>query len=444
MAIQAVARSRAALPTAIGLVLLTAVARSYDQTWIGENPFLWLLGPLLFSLVSGTWLFLIVYAGFVRAHWGPDDQWGSVWRDWPTFMGIYWMTAPTGWIYAVPVERFLDDIAAARANITLLAIVSLWRVLLFARIVQVVCVVKYGIALTWVLIAACIEACLVLFVTSFGQAIGRSMGGLRNSPAEDVILNALGFSLVAAFWVGVVAIAVACVWRLRAFSRRLEPRRPDPIPFQPLAAGFTFWTLAALWGQPFVYRNVQAERLVYDQQYREAMDYLAGFAPSDFAPSRPLPPKGYEYDSLLHVAELIARVGDKDPEWLRDHLIRRLDEVVDSVRSRHRRPLEQSPSQEEIAENLQQSYFLHRLQPKAAQGLVDALATQAWLEPWTRSNHGFLKAMGNHATESATTAWQPVLESLAKLGIRPPDSVPESGSLQTTPQQAVDDAPRTP
>jgi len=58
-AMERVARSRAALPARLLLVLMTSVPRKYDQTHVSEEPLLWFLKPLVFSLASGTWVFLL-------------------------------------------------------------------------------------------------------------------------------------------------------------------------------------------------------------------------------------------------------------------------------------------------------------------------------------------------------------------------------------------------
>src|SRR5436190_1804978 len=116
-AIEAVARSRSALPTGIALVLLTGIARNYDQKFILESP-LWLIGPLIFSFFSGTFLFAIVYWGFSRRHLGAAGTLPSS-GQWRRFMALFWMTAPVAWLYAIPVERFLSSYRAAQANLTL-------------------------------------------------------------------------------------------------------------------------------------------------------------------------------------------------------------------------------------------------------------------------------------------------------------------------------------
>src|SRR5262249_13168363 len=72
-AIRAVSRNRAALWTSIVLVLLTGVARNYDQTFFLESP-MWLIGPLVFSFFSGSFLYVILIRGFARRHFPEENR----------------------------------------------------------------------------------------------------------------------------------------------------------------------------------------------------------------------------------------------------------------------------------------------------------------------------------------------------------------------------------
>src|SRR3954454_16564748 len=87
-AIETVAGSRASLFAGLVLVLLTAIPRNYDQSFFFESP-LWLFGPLIFSTFSGTFLFLILYHGFIRP--SLDDP-GSISKaaQWRSFMSLFW------------------------------------------------------------------------------------------------------------------------------------------------------------------------------------------------------------------------------------------------------------------------------------------------------------------------------------------------------------------
>ena len=148
--IREVASTRAALWTGVALVLLTGIARNFDQNFVLETP-LWLVGPLIFSFFSGSFLYAILIRGFARRHLPKEIPMES---RWTTFMALFWMTAPIAWLYAVPVERFLDSYRAAQANLALLAIVSVWRVWLMSRVISVLLEIPFRRALGWVLVAA--------------------------------------------------------------------------------------------------------------------------------------------------------------------------------------------------------------------------------------------------------------------------------------------------
>lgn len=329
-AILEVASSTASLWTGIVLVLLTAFARNYDQTHLSEKPFLWLFGPLLFSLVSGTWVLLVMCGAFlVKERCLPESEQASHWECWPQFMGLFWMTAPIAWLYAIPVERFFDSLTAAKANVTLLAIVSFWRVALMARVVQVIVNVPWWKALTAVSLAASIEVFVItLFGGTFARRITASMGGMRNSPEEEVLLAAMSFAFFHCRWIGVVSLMLLIVFpRAGGKAAWPEPVRGHvPIVWLTLLAAL--WVLAAQPPQTQLARNVQVERLVASRQYRAALDFLGSHQPDDFAPSRPLPPKAYEWEVFEHVPNLFAVLQPADPEWVRRHCLTRLDEML--------------------------------------------------------------------------------------------------------------------
>ncbi|HEX5220986.1 MAG TPA: hypothetical protein VFZ59_15585, partial [Verrucomicrobiae bacterium] len=206
-AIREVASARAALWTGIVLVLLTAIARNYDQNYILESP-LWLFGPLLFSFFSGSFLYAILIRGFARRRFTQEAT-----GQWLSFMAVFWMTAPIAWLYAIPVERFFEPYQAAQANLTLLGIVSVWRVLLMARVMSVLLEVPFLRALGWVLIAASLEIIIVVFVGAFtsgtfSQRILASMMGMRNAPEERLLTSVLS-SVWTGSWVVLALTAIA-------------------------------------------------------------------------------------------------------------------------------------------------------------------------------------------------------------------------------------------
>src|SRR5262249_29974163 len=105
--------------------LSAGFARTYDGTDLAAQPLV-VLRPLGASLVSSLLLFAICWmAGLLS---GPA---------YPSFLSLFWMTAPLAWLYAIPVERFLGPLESMRANYLLLGAVATWRVLLMARVIAV-------------------------------------------------------------------------------------------------------------------------------------------------------------------------------------------------------------------------------------------------------------------------------------------------------------------
>lgn len=328
-AIRRVAESRSALWTGVTLVLLTAMARNYDQTFIAEKPLRWLLGPLGFSVVSGTWLYAVAYGVFARWRMGSESNGRpGFWSGWRSFMGLFWMTAPIAWLYAIPVERFLEPVTAAKANIALLAVVSLWRVLLMTRVLQHLTRCRWHLALVWILFPAAVEVLVVFFLGDhLAQSLMASMGGLRNSPAEEVLISAMGSAFFGALIVAPTAI-------LLAFESPKTPLiplpavAPDALPWRWLGLGAVCWIGVAIGPQLELQRSSHVERLMSEGKFRDSLDVLGAHEPGDFAPSRPLPPRPYEYEIFDYLPACFRQVRADDPAWVRSFLVRRLDEML--------------------------------------------------------------------------------------------------------------------
>jgi len=319
-AIEAVAGNRTSLFTGLVLVLLTAIPRNYDQTYFLESPF-WLAGPLIFSFFSGSFLFLILYYGFIRRHLEARKIISNK-AQWRCFMSLFWMTAPIAWLYAIPVERFLGSYQAAEANLTLLALVSLWRVLLMARIISVMQKIKFVRALGWVLVPACLEVLLVvvlgaIFSGDLGRQIMADMSGMRNAP-EKILLAAAqnDVSMAAALLLPVVLILLR-VFRIRETVRPFPEASPGRFPARTLCVLAAIWIAIAIPAQLEQYRFVTHAKLIETGQYRQSVDYLSHYTRKDFPASRRIEPDPYDYQVWKELPEIMAVLQPSDPEWIR-------------------------------------------------------------------------------------------------------------------------------
>lgn len=334
--IRGVARNRAALWTGISLVLLTGIARNYDQTYFLETP-IWLIGPLVFSFFSGSFLYWILIRVIARRHIPADSRNR---RQWTTFMAVFWMTAPVAWLYAIPVERFLDSYHAAQANIALLGIVSLWRVLLMGRIVSVLMQIHFCRALGWVLVGATLEVIVVVFFGAFfsgslSRHILAAMAGMRNAPEEALLGSALGF-----VWASSWAVLLVCVVLLvtRRFQGALQPlpeSLPGKMPWVLLGALVVIWTAIAIRPQREQSRFIIHAALVNKAAYTEALAYLGQHKQSDFPPSRRLEPNPYEYRVWQDLPPTIALLTSDTAPWIRRVCLTHLTATLSHYYSRY-------------------------------------------------------------------------------------------------------------
>jgi hypothetical protein len=334
--IRRVASSPMAVPVGILLVFSAAVARNYDQVWFGESAW-WLFGPLLFSFFSGAWLLLWVCRAWAPKPFATRDAEGA----WPdgfggiaiSFFGLFWMTAPIAWLYAIPVERWYEPVEAARWNVRLLLVVAVWRVLLMSRVVSVISEVSFLRAIPRVLVPAAIETLVVGFVAGLGRQVLTGMAGLRNSPAEDVLLQALSTVTDVALWIVVIGGLVEYFLRgnkMRASSWRPEANvRTWQAPWILLVlTGVIFWWFS-LKPQLEQHLTHQAKELARHQNWDELVAFLSQHRKDEFAPSVPLPPTAWEFSHIRDLPSVIEKLTPETSVWVRELYAGYLDFVLE-------------------------------------------------------------------------------------------------------------------
>ncbi len=426
-AIRAVAESRAAFVTGLVLVLITTIPRNYDQVFIGDEAPRWLFGSLAFSLVSGTWLFGVAYGWLARWRMEreeiqPHGFFSGYFVGWRGFMGLFWMTAPVAWLYALPVERCFDSVTAARINVGLLATVSLWRVLLMARVFQVLCRVNFFIALVWVLLPAGIETFGVGFFNGLlGKSIMAAMAGLRNSPEEEILIAALHAVLNVSLFATPVALVLALLL-CPTGTKSLPVPQPDRVPMALLMGLGLLWAGIAIVPQIEITRTSTARRLVEQGRYREALDYMAARQPDDFAPAVPLPPKTFELKTFEQLPQCIAALKPGDPPWVRQLMLRKLDEMVSHSGHSLGRPKDLN-SREEFVQWIAKDSLFSNQEGKLFLAMIERLSTFPEGAEWIRKNEAYLQALkqvANSDRHDKESGWIKLAERIDQLlGIKP-------------------------
>jgi len=201
-AIRELAAWRGTLRLGFVLVATAGVARHYDDN-LGLVGFWWLIGPVIASVVSS----LIVFGVVALTLKPPRAAGGERPPSYEVFLGLFWMTAPCAWIYAIPVEHWNDDLGAAKWNVAFLVFVAGWRVLIIARACQVLTGRSWWLSLWAVLCPAGLEFAAVSWLLGTGRSVATSMGGIRDlDPKDEFLINVHSTGTTVGVALGIVAL----------------------------------------------------------------------------------------------------------------------------------------------------------------------------------------------------------------------------------------------
>jgi hypothetical protein len=179
-AIVEIVNCRASLWLGAIFVLSAGFAREYNQEDLLHDAW-YLLVPLVASLATSFFLHGIIY---LVASASPNTE-PKFLESYRRFLSLYWMTAPLAWLYALPVEQYFSAGDSVRANLSLLGLVSLWRLLLMARCVSVLFGSSYISSFLLVIFFADSLALGILYFTPL--PIFNIMGGIPLTESEWVI-----------------------------------------------------------------------------------------------------------------------------------------------------------------------------------------------------------------------------------------------------------------
>ena len=289
-----VASSHSARWLGLVFVLAAGLTREYDGEYLIGEPWHLVL-PLAASVVGCIALTLLV--GLLS--WSRLVRNVSLLTKFGAILNVYWMTAPMACLYAIPFERFMSPGLATRANLTLLAIVSVWRVTLMIRSVSVL----FGASL----VAAAMP--VMVFCLAIGYAamelipspVFMIMGGIRLTESEAIIL-ATRMNLIAG------GVLTAPIW-LIGYVSCCSMKSPwkwalDDIGYRNQPVSMTAWILALislLFLTPFLPRTQheqwlrwRAEKLILAGSFAELSKFTQEHSEKELPPHWDPPPRiGY-------------------------------------------------------------------------------------------------------------------------------------------------------
>ncbi len=329
-AIDAIARSRGALAVGALLVLSASVARNYDgKDLIGE----W--DALLHGIGVSFGNALVIYSLVYFAALCANAERPRFLSGFLSFLGLFWMTAPMAWLYAVPYEQFQSPVDAIHSNAWTLALVSVWRVALITRALQVIWGAQY-----WAVL------CIVLLFADVAVFIGTQvapvpmvdfMGGMQQS-REETVLAGLNFMVM--FFSALVApvLLIAAIvahvrfkgkWGVGACDKRMS-RAAWLLP----AAALLLLAPAVLVMQPEQRLRHEVESLLRSGRVQEGLMLMSRHERKEFPrlwESPPRPKYGELAPTMDEVRSALAVGGQA--AWVREMYLERSWEGFASSRS---------------------------------------------------------------------------------------------------------------
>ncbi|MEP3888812.1 MAG: hypothetical protein ABJN69_00010 [Hellea sp.] len=189
---------------AILFAWLAGLGRYWDHPSAADWQY-WGLGSVAYIFVLTTILYLVIWPL-------KPKRW-----DWVAILIFIGLTSPLAWLYAIPVERFLPAQTAKMLNINFLAIVALWRVILYVLFLMRYAGLR-GLRLTAAIFMPLVLIIIGLSMLNLEHAIFEVMAGIEQerSEIEDihdrnygtiVLLSVLSF-LSLPIWIFIYVLAI--------------------------------------------------------------------------------------------------------------------------------------------------------------------------------------------------------------------------------------------
>ena len=315
-AILAAANDRGTIFIGMILVLAAGIARDYDGEDLLREPWR-LLIPYAASIAVSAAVFLLVRR--------TGDEARPIAAEYRAFLGLFWMTAPLAFLYAIPYERFLSPADAIRANLWTLGVVSAWRVVLMTRIISIF-TGRSALRCFWmVMLIADLFAAAALLLTP--MPILQIMGGIRLTESEMLLQN-VGYTM------RVLTIVTLPIWLIGAIVAHAKPTPdpqppldftspslPPPAPLVVAIAAVLAWSFILPVTQREQRLRTDTERLLRAGEIDSAITIMSRHARMDFPPHWDPPPRlGWsetEQPTVLAVMRVLAHRDDAAP-WVRE------------------------------------------------------------------------------------------------------------------------------
>jgi hypothetical protein len=311
-AILSLAASPGVLALGMLFVMSAGFARDYDGVDLLQEPG-HLLVPAGASLVASLVLFVLAYLCAPRWRQPAPTFFGA----YRCFLGLFWMTAPLAWLYAVPYERFLEPVDSMRANLTTLAVVAVWRMALMMRVSVVL--LGYAPLKAFFMVMAFGNGMALLALNFSPVPLLDLMSGTRLSESEMVLQSAAqSLGCLAALMAPISFVAVLTLivserkqgqtWPLTGMAAP----RPSRGLWALALGSIAVWLVILPFTQPEQQLRRRVERILQAGLIHDGITEISAHARDEFPPHWQPPPQKLSpwqverNPKLLDVCEYIA------------------------------------------------------------------------------------------------------------------------------------------
>lgn len=313
------------------LVLSAGFAREYDGEDLLSEPWHVLI-PHAASLLTSLLLYAMLRLPAVRS----KAAFRRVVKDYPRFLALFWLTAPIAWLYAIPFERWLDAGVATRVNLSLLGIVSVWRVVLIIRSAVVVYkpTKSTPVSITVLLFG---DAVMLAAVRLVPVPIFQLMGGVRLTESESVIWATTFFLQLAGYPVLLVLLVLYLVTlpptRIEQASHDSPSSRLNYASWLVAFASVAVWAFVLPFTQPEQQKRCDVEQRMAAGDLQGAVDFMVQHRQRDFPPHWSPPPQIALYPQDVELTDVMQIVLDLESDsWVKqvymDKFLRKLPDVL--------------------------------------------------------------------------------------------------------------------
>lgn len=319
-AIERLAQSRASLPVGALLVLTASVARNHDGAWLLGEP-----QALAHGLVVSTGNAFLLYSLFFAMATLKRMARPRFWLGYTQFLALFWLTSPMAWLYAIPYEHMTQPEGAVDLNAWTLAFVSVWRVLIMARVMAVLWGSKLRVTVWPVLLFS--DVVLLIGAFTMPTPIVDFMGGLQHANPVDsaifglsLMVKVLG-TMSLPVWLAAAVVAITFFAGGWTLPRPIYPAAARWWPSMGVLAMLA--CVAAVMGlllhafQPAQARRFEAT-LLLREDFGAGLAFMSRFERADFPPIWDPPPRlGYGETAPSIEAIRGGLAGGEGATWVR-------------------------------------------------------------------------------------------------------------------------------